>query len=113
VRIENLVGTAAEMTGRTLKDKANHVLTRFHRSRSILDAQPALVRDAFNYCLCLLMAQADKMRLAEKVPGENGVVCVFTMTSGDHFNVVEPRMSKESKAAVIDVLREILAEEGM
>jgi hypothetical protein len=31
---------------------------------------------------------------------------------GDHFSVLEPRMSKESKAAPIDVLREILAEEG-
>jgi hypothetical protein len=49
----------------------------------------------------------------EKVPGENGVGCVFATTSGDHFSVVEPRMSKESKAALIDVLREILEEEGV
>jgi hypothetical protein len=78
----------------------------------LLDAQPAPVRDAFNYCLCLLMAQAGKMHLVEKVPGENGTVCVFATTSGDHFSVVEPKMSKESKAALIDVLREILEEGG-
>jgi hypothetical protein len=85
----------------------------------LLDAQPAHVRDCFNYCLCLLMAQAGKMRLVEKVPGEpvladgpgNGTVCVFETTSGDHFSMVEPKMSKESKAALIDVLREILEEE--
>jgi hypothetical protein len=87
---------------------------------SILDAQPAHVRDCFNYCLCLLMVEAGKMHLVEKVPGEpvladgpgNGMVCVFATTSGDHFSVVEPKMSKESKAALIDVLREILEDEG-
>jgi hypothetical protein len=51
------------------------------------------------------MVQAGKMHLVEKVPGENGTVCVFAPTSGDHFSVVEPRMSKESRAATIDVLR--------
>jgi hypothetical protein len=58
------------------------------------------------------MAQAGKMRLVEMVAGENGTVCVFATTIGDHFSVVEPKMSKESKAAPIDVLRGILAEEG-
>ena len=29
------------------------------------------------------------MRLEKKVPGENGVVCVFATTSGDHFSVDE------------------------
>jgi hypothetical protein len=66
------------------------------------------------------MSQAGKMHLVEKVPGElvladgpgNGTVCVFATTSGDHFNVVEPKMRKESKAALIDVLREILEDEN-
>jgi hypothetical protein len=87
----------------------------------LLDAQPAPVRDASNYCLCLLMAQAGKMHLVEKVPGEpvladgpgNGTVCVFATTSGDHFSVVEPQMSKESRVALIDVLRGILRKEGV
>ena len=43
-----------------------------HRCR-----QPAPVRDAYNYCLCLLMAEAGVMRLVGTVPGENGEVCVF------------------------------------
>lgn len=61
------------------------------------------------------------MHLVEKVLGEpvladgpgNGTVCVFVTTSGDHFSVVEPKMSKKSRAALIDVLREILEDEGM
>jgi hypothetical protein len=79
----------------------------------LLDAQHAHARDCFDYCLCLLMAQAGKMHLVEKVPGEpvladgprSGVVCVFATISGDHFSVLKPRMSKESRAATIDVLR--------
>jgi hypothetical protein len=48
----------------------------------LLDAQPAPVRDAFSYCLCMLMAQAGVMRLVEKVPGENGTVCVCNHKRG-------------------------------
>ena len=76
------------------------------------------VRDAFNDCV--LMVQAGKMRLIEKVPGEpvladgpgNRVVCVF-QTRCDRFSVVEPKLSQASKAALIDVLREILEEEDV
>jgi hypothetical protein len=78
----------------------------------LLDAQPAPVRDAFQYCLCVLMAQAGVMRLVEKVPGENGVVCVFATTSGDHFGVTRPAMSREQEAELIDTLRDILEDEG-
>jgi hypothetical protein len=48
---------------------------------SLLDAQPAPVRDAFNHCLCLLMVEAGKMRLVETQPGESGEVCVFETVS--------------------------------
>jgi hypothetical protein len=78
----------------------------------LLDAQPAPVRDCFTYCLCLLMAQAGVMRLVEKVRCDNEVVCVFATTGGDHFGVTRPAMSREQEAALIDVLREILREEG-
>jgi len=64
------------------------------------------------------MVQAGVMRLVEKVPGETGKVCVFAprrdgeTTVGERFSVMEPKMSNASKAALIDVLREILEEEG-
>jgi hypothetical protein len=75
----------------------------------LLDAQPSPVREAFHYCLCVLMVEAGKMRLVEKVPGEH--VCVFATTRGERFSMVEPKMSKVSKAALIDVLREIFEDE--
>ena len=71
------------------------------------------MRDAFHYCLCVLMAEAGKMRLVEKVPGEHGKICVFATTSGDHFSVVRPALSRDQEAALIDVLREILKDEGV
>ena len=78
----------------------------------LLDAQPAPVRDAFHYCLCLLMVEAGKMRLVDKIPSESGVVYVFHTTVGDRFSVTRPALSREQEAALIDVLREILREEG-
>jgi len=77
----------------------------------LLDAQPAPVRDAFHYCLCLLMVEAGKMRLMEKVPGERGTVCVFETTVHDRVSVTRLAISKEQELALIDVLREILEDE--
>lgn len=78
----------------------------------LFDAQPAPVRDAFIYCLCLLMAQAGKMRLVKKVAGESGQIYVFKTIVGDKFSVARPAISKEQEAALIDVLQEILKDEG-
>ncbi len=78
----------------------------------LLDAQPAPVRDAFHYCLCLLMVEAGKMRLVEKVPGEDGEICVFETVARVKFSVTRPALSRDQEAALIDVLREILKDEG-
>lgn len=80
---------------------------------SLLDAQPAPARDAFNYCLCLMMVEAGKMRIAETTPSETGTVCVFETAVGDQFSVLKPRMNEEQETALIAILHEILDEEGM
>jgi hypothetical protein len=36
---------------------------------ALLDAQPEPVRQAFNYCLALMMVEAGKARLIETFPG--------------------------------------------
>jgi hypothetical protein len=79
----------------------------------LLDAQPAPMRDAFHYCLCLLMVEAGKMRLVEKVPGENGEICLFETVARVKFSVTKPALSRDQEAALIDVLREILRDEGV
>ena len=39
---------------------------------ALLDAQPSHAQAAFQYCICLMMVKAGKMRLVETVPSENG-----------------------------------------
>ena len=73
----------------------------------LLDTQPAPVRDAFHYCLCLLMVETGKMRLVE-----NGEICVFETVARVKFSVTKPDLSRDQGAALIDVLREILKDEG-
>jgi len=85
------------------------------------------VRDAFNCCLCLLMAEAGKARLVEMVPGEpvprpaavqggladrpgNGTVCVFESLAGERFSLARPPMTEETEAAVRVMLNRILRE---
>jgi hypothetical protein len=53
------------------------------------------------------MVEAGKMRLVE-----NGETCVFETVARDKFSVTRPALSRDQEAALIDVLREILKDEG-
>ena len=79
---------------------------------SLVDAQPAPVREAFRYCLALAMVEAGKARLVGQEPGEAGAVCTFETVDGERFSLARPAMSKEVEAEVKEMLREILEEEG-
>ena len=59
------------------------------------------------------MVEAGVMRLVEKVPGENGEICVFETVARVKFSVSKLALSRGQKAALIDVLREILKEEDL
>lgn len=80
---------------------------------AFLDALPQPVQAAFQYCLCLLMVEAGKMRLVETLPSESGSICVFETVAGDRFSVVKPPISKEDEADLVEQLRDILDEEGL
>jgi hypothetical protein len=58
------------------------------------------------------MVEYGKMRLAETIPGESGATCIFETTSGDIFHVTRPPIDKETEAALMRQLREILDGEG-
>jgi hypothetical protein len=79
---------------------------------SLLDAQPAPVREAFRYCLALAMVEAGKARLVAVVPGEAGAVCTFETAAGEQFTLARPAMSEEVEEGVKEMLREILEEKG-
>lgn len=79
---------------------------------AFLDAQPAQVQIIFQYCLCLMMVEAGRMRLVKTLPGESGGVCVFETVAGDVFSLNKPPISKEDEAALIEQLRDILDDEG-
>jgi len=59
------------------------------------------------------MVEAGVMRLVEKVPGEDGESCVFETVARVKFSVTKPALSRDQEAALIDVLREVLKDEGM
>jgi hypothetical protein len=77
-----------------------------HRCRQPAPACPwaagSGVRDAFHYCLCLLMVEAGLMRMVEKLAGEN--MCVFETPRRERFSVVKPALSRDQEAALLDVL---------
>ena len=73
-----------------------------------LEAQPELVRAAFNYFVALLMVEAGKAKLIETRPGDVGSICVFESSAGERFSLVRPGMSEERERE----MREVLKEEG-
>jgi hypothetical protein len=79
---------------------------------SLIDAQPAPVREAFRYCLALAMVEAGKACLVAVEPGEAGAVCTFELSAGERFTLARPAMTARQEAAVKEMLREILEEEG-
>ena len=58
------------------------------------------------------MVEAGVMHRVEKVPGENGGICVFERVARVKFSVSKPALSRDQEAGLIDVLREIMREEG-
>ena len=52
-----------------MTDELSPDLTAFAQ---LLDAQPELARQAFHYCLALLMVEAGKATLIETRPGDAG-----------------------------------------
>jgi hypothetical protein len=69
-------------------------------------------REAFRYCLALTMVEAGKACLVAVEPGENGAVCVFESSAGEQFSLARPAITAEQEAAVKEMLREILRDEG-
>ena len=79
----------------------------------MLDAQSGPVRDAFAYCLCLMMVEADKMRLVATAPGDAAPICTFETVAGETFSIRRPPLGEEAGTALLHVLRDILREEGL
>jgi hypothetical protein len=80
---------------------------------SLLNAQPQPVREIFQYCLCLMLVEAGKMRLLDTVSGEAAPICIFASVAGETFSVPRPPMSQEQEAEVLALLREIPDDEGL
>ena len=78
-----------------------------------IDAQPQPVREAFQYCLCLMMVEAGDMKLLKSMPGDKGELCYFENSAGEAFTIPRPAITVEQEAGVIETLREILRDEGL
>ena len=79
---------------------------------ALLDGQPTPVREAFQYCLCLMMQESGKMELVDTIPGDAQVLYHFKTVDDEVFTVPHPGITPEQEATVMDLLREILADEG-
>ena len=80
----------------------------------LLEAQLPPVREAFQYCVCLMMIEKGKMRLVETLPGESTPLCVFETIEGERFRVNRPNITSGQEADLLEALRDIiLRDEGL
>lgn len=80
---------------------------------ALLDAQAPPVRQAFQYCLCLLMIEAGVLRLLHMIPGDSLPLCVFETAVGETFTIPRPPLSREQEEDLLTGLRQILDDEGI
>jgi hypothetical protein len=80
---------------------------------ALLDAQPGPVQVLFRYGLAMLMVEAGKAELVKAEPGEAGALCTFRTVAGDVFTLLKPPLSEAEEASMLEMLREILDEEGL
>jgi hypothetical protein len=80
---------------------------------TLLASQPQAVRNAFHYCLCLMMVETGKMRLVQTVASDTGSLCLFETVAGETFAIPKPALTERQQAELKMTLREILADEGM
>lgn len=75
---------------------------------TLLDRQPAPLRDAFGYCLAIAMVRSRFARLVETTRGETGPMCTFETITGERFSLTRPPMSKKMEAEVMEAARQLL-----
>ena len=79
---------------------------------SILDAQPAPIQAALDYCLALLMVERGQAKLIAHQPGETGPVSTFLTKAGNIFTLVKPPLSQADEATIRQVVQQILDADG-
>jgi len=70
-------------------------------------------REAMRYFAALMMVEAGRMRLVERVPGDDGTICVFENLAGDLLGVKRPMMSQEREAEILEAWKGIFGDLGL
>ena len=95
-----------------MKNTTDNLPPKLQAFASLLDAQPPDVQEAFQFLLATAMHEAGKFELSNvaEVDGR----WHYTFNGADEvFSVVRPEMNKETERKVREMVREILAEEGV
>ena len=79
---------------------------------ALFDAQPASVRDLFQYALAMLMVADGKAVVVGQHSWADGRAHFeFTTVAGDAFEVAKPEVSDELLQQMMEMAREVLAED--
>ena len=79
----------------------------------IIEGLPQAGRESMKYFAAMMMVEKGLMRLVEKVPGDDGTICVFENLAGDLLGVKRPMMSQEREAEILEAWNEIFGIAGL
>ncbi len=96
-----------------MDDDTNQLPAELEMLSACVDGLAPPVRQAFHYCLCLMMVETGKMSLLTTMPGEDGQLCLFATTNGEQFWIPRPPLLPEEEKALTAELREILQDENL
>jgi len=77
----------------------------------LMDAQPANVRELFQWSLAMLIVEQGKARIIEQHTMDERVYCTYATSAADVFSVVKPNVRDELLQEMMATVREIVAED--
>ena len=94
-----------------MDNNINSLPPEFEMLSMLIDGQAPPIREAFHYCLCLMMVETGKMKLIGTIPGDSNQLCLFETAVGEQFSIPRPALSPGEEASLMEALREILDDE--
>jgi len=96
-----------------MENNTNSLPPEFEMLSMLIDGQAPPVREAFQYCLCLMLVETGRMKLIGAIPGDSNQLYLFETAVGEQFSIPRPPLSPEDEVGLMEVLREILEDEGL
>jgi hypothetical protein len=89
----------------------NRLPPKFEYLAALIDQRPPRVREAFHFCLAVLLEESGKATLLNTSQVDGRTHYSYHTVAGDIFTVVRPEIDAQTERAVRELVMQILEED--